>query len=121
HFLENVPLLGEGGGERFDADGSAAVAFGETSHVAAVHRIEAAGIHFESQKRGIGDLPVDLAVTSDRRKIANATEQPSRHSRGPAGAPRNLERPVGREAHRKQSGTAGDDSPKLFGAVELQA
>src|SRR5579885_3836104 len=52
--LDRVARLGERGRDRLDADRSAAIVLCDQREVAAIHRVETGGVHFEMRKRPVG-------------------------------------------------------------------
>src|SRR5690349_6008342 len=73
-LLDGIARLGQRGGERLNADRTAAVVLGDGREVAAVHRVEACRIDLELEQRAVGELAVDLVNLSGVSEVAHAPQ-----------------------------------------------
>ena len=108
------------GGQRVDADRTAAVAFGDRRQIAPVHGVKAGGIDLQLAERAVGDAAVDSLGAVDMGEVAHAAQQPPGNARGAARAPCDFVGAVRRHADAEHAGAAVDDLLELGLGIEIQ-
>ena len=119
-LLDGVARLRQPRRDGLDPDRPAGIIDGDQPQIAMIERIEACAVDFELRQRAVGDSGIDRARALDRGEIAHAAQQPSRHARRAARAPRNLARAFPRQRKPEQPRPAPHDLLQLVDAVEFE-
>ena len=94
--LERAAVLAERGGDRADADGTAAELLDDRREDPPVELVEAVLVHLEARQRLARGLEVDLVAAGDLGEVAQAAQQAVGDARRAAAARADLARGLGR-------------------------
>ena len=113
--LDRVAGLGERGGDRLDADRTAAELDRDRVEIAPIHLVEADRVDVEQLERAVGERARDARRPFDHGEIAHPPEQPPGDARRAARAPGDLVRAVVGKGEADHPGAAGDDALQFLG------
>jgi hypothetical protein len=118
HVFERIARFGQRSREGFHPHRAAAMMFGHTAQIAAIHGVQAQRIDFQAQQGSIGDIPVDHGLALYAGKIAHAAQQPASDARRAARPAGDLDGAVAGERKMQFFGAARDNQGQFLRRVE---
>jgi len=86
YIFDSIAGFCQSGGQSLDSDRPAGVVIGHSAHVAAVHRVEAAGVDLQTLQGVVGDRAIHQFLAGDGGEVADSAKQPAGDAGGAAGA-----------------------------------
>ena len=116
-----VAGLGQSGGDRLDADRTAAELDGDRVEITPIHLIKPDRVHVEQLERPVGKRARHALRAFDHGEVAHASKQAPGDAGRAARAFGDLVRAVIGKDEADHSGAARDNALQLFGGVKIEA